>query len=261
MSYGSTSTPSDAFCTEESGLLLSEEPQTLITSSSRRHKQKMNRNLSRLLSVSLALGFVLILACLSMDSETFAKFQALDYSPRQLHAQLLAEKVGINRPPHLLGSSRFSSSHHHGHSSHHGVDLEGAMSPDEGCEGTVMIIRHCEKLNLKSHCDYVGFERSAYLAELFGDKARWPPPSHIYALEPGHRNNPKKHNYREVETVQAISDKFGLDIDEAYSTADTGHLAEVVLEQIKTGQVCGKVLLISWKHSDIPRLARKLGKY
>ena len=257
MSYGSTAMVSDSPIGEETGLLLpsaevEEFPPKKMT------RPRKNSLLSRFLSVSIALGIVLILTGLSVDSEIYHRFQALDFSPRQFHAQLLADRVGINRPPKLLGSSRYSSSkHHHDHK----PNLQ-LSSPDEGCEGTVMIVRHCEKLNLKSHCDYVGFERSAYLAELFGnDGERWPAPSHIYALEPGHRNNPKKHNYREVETVQAISDKFDLKIDEAYSTADTAHLADTVLEQIKTGQVCGKVLLISWKHSDIPKLARKLGKW
>jgi hypothetical protein len=39
----------------------------------------------------------------------------------------------------------------------------------EGCESTIMLIRHCEKGNFKSHCNYVGHEQSVYLAGRFGN--------------------------------------------------------------------------------------------
>lgn len=134
--------------------------------------------------------------------------------------------------------------------------------PPEGCEATVIVIRHCDKGNLREHCDYVGFERSVYISTLFGDNGeRWPAPSYLYALNPAHRRNPNKHNYREIETVMPLAKKFGLSVDARFST-DTGKdLAENVFKLLKEGAMCGKVAVISWKHSDIPHLARKLGKW
>ena len=134
------------------------------------------------------------------------------------------------------------------------------MAP-EGCETTVMLIRHCEKYNLKSHCNYVGYERAMYLATQFGhDKSnRWPAPSKIYALQVKRRHGKHK-NFRELETVQEIAKKFKLPINEEFHTSDTKQLATTLLRSILQGEHCGGLILISWKHSNLPNLARKLGK-
>ena len=34
------------------------------------------------------------------------------------------------------------------------------------------------------YCGYLGLERANYLATLFGDGARWPAPSRLYAMDP-----------------------------------------------------------------------------
>mmetsp|Transcript_21971 Transcript_21971/g.33562 ORF Transcript_21971/g.33562 Transcript_21971/m.33562 type:complete len:465 (-) Transcript_21971:23-1417(-) len=136
---------------------------------------------------------------------------------------------------------------------------------DTGCEATVMLIRHCEKGNLKSHCNYVGFERAAYLATLFGD--RWPNPSKIYALETKRNHH---QNLREIETVRFVALNAEVEIDEEYGTDQTKELADTIVKSIvQSGEnndpnthdnnMCGKLVLVSWKHSDIPRLARHLG--
>jgi hypothetical protein len=39
----------------------------------------------------------------------------------------------------------------------------------EGCESTVMLLHHCEKGNLRSNRNYVGYERSVYLVGQFGN--------------------------------------------------------------------------------------------
>lgn len=133
--------------------------------------------------------------------------------------------------------------------------------PPEGCEGTVIILRHCDKGDVREHCDYLGFERSVYLSTLFGDdnRERWPAPSYIYALNPAHRRNPNKHNYREIETVLPMANKFGLSVDARFTTNTGKDLAENIFSLLQKGALCGKIAVISWKHSDIPHLARKLG--
>lgn len=87
------------------------------------------------------------------------------------------------------------------------------ISVSLGCEGTVMIIRHCEKYMRGAkrssdfqHCNYVGFERAHYLATLFGnDDERWPAPSFIYSMGSTKIHH---HIHREVETVTGISKKL-----------------------------------------------------
>jgi hypothetical protein len=134
--------------------------------------------------------------------------------------------------------------------------------PPSGCETTIMLMRHCEKGNLKSHCNYHGFERAAFLATQFGDgDERWPAPSEIYALKAHGRGNKHHHlNYREVETVQYMANKLGLTVNQDYKTSHDQKLARKILTSILNGEQCGKFTVVSWKHSDIPRLAQLLGK-
>ena len=131
---------------------------------------------------------------------------------------------------------------------------------EDGCEATIMIIRHCEKGNLKKHCDYVGLERSVYLASLFGeDEERWPAPSYIFAEGPDGRTHPDKRNYREIETVGPLSVKTGVKVDASFNTDTSKDLVNHLAKKLKKGELCGKLALIVWKHSDIGYLAHKLG--
>ena len=131
----------------------------------------------------------------------------------------------------------------------------------ENCESTVLIVRHCEKGKVREHCDYLGFERSVYLATLFGDNysQRWPAPSYIYALSPDGRKNKEKLNFREVETVGALAEKVNVTIDTRYNVNEVNDLSEDILALLKSGELCGKLTLISWKHSNIGHLANHLG--
>jgi hypothetical protein len=215
------------------------------TLSRRQGRRRGPSMLKVMLGASAVLCGMMILIATSMDSDTFDKFQALGFSVSHMRAQLMADKVNLNTP--MLSRN---------------INGDEPEHAPEGCEGTVLLIRHCEKLNLKSHCDYVGYERSVFLATLFGHTVndRWPAPSTVYALRPGHRHNPHKMNYREVETVNAMADKFELEVNVDYSTHKTHKLARNILENVKQGDICGKLVVVSWKHSDIPHLAKKLGK-
>jgi hypothetical protein len=130
-----------------------------------------------------------------------------------------------------------------------------------GCQATTIIIRHCEKEDIREHCSALGFQRAEYLASLFGndEHSRWPAPSYLFALSPGDRNNEKVHNYREVETITPLSKKIGLEIDESYGINQSEKLAERVLEMLDENELCGKVILIAWKHSEISHLCNLLG--
>ncbi|KAG7370175.1 hypothetical protein IV203_027921 [Nitzschia inconspicua] len=172
-------------------------------------------------------------------------------------AKLLPSIPKVNlKPLHLPTTADYKSDTNLSSSSSSSTENKANGAAISGCEATIMLIRHCEKGSLKSHCSFMGYERSAYLSILFGDDKRWPAPSQIYALNKGRTH---KLNYREVETVQGISDAVGVPINRDYSTLDTKALSHVLLDQLLEGELCGKLVLISWKHSDIPKLAQHLG--
>ncbi|EEC47495.1 predicted protein [Phaeodactylum tricornutum CCAP 1055/1] len=138
--------------------------------------------------------------------------------------------------------------------------IDDYAKPPEGCEATVVIVRHCEKGNIREHCNYAGYERSVYLSTLFGDAGeRWPAPSFIFAMSPGGRHKKRKMNFREIETVGPLSDKIGVPVDYSYSEKTVNKMAAEILTFLQTGALCGKVALISWKHSNIGHLAHHLG--
>jgi len=129
-----------------------------------------------------------------------------------------------------------------------------------GCETTVVIVRHCEKWgplvtdnDNNRHCSYAGHQRAHYLPTLFGPHQSWPAPSVLYALseDRGHHMN-----YREVETLEPLARKFGLDI---MKHDNNKHVAADILSQLSQGNLCGKVVVISWEHSIIGDLADRLG--
>lgn len=153
-----------------------------------------------------------------------------------------------------LNISLLGKSLHDENGSHHKLH--------KGCEATVMIVRHCEKSSVREHCDYVGYERSVYFASLFGDKYhsdRWPLPSYLLAANPAGRDNKNKLNLREIELLAPLSEKAKVPIDDTYFQGEEITLAKAILTNMKTGNLCGKLIVISWKHSLIGHLAHKLG--
>lgn len=138
------------------------------------------------------------------------------------------------------------------------VDKYFSKVPDR-CEMTVVLVRHCEKKNIREHCDYTGYERSVYLASLFGtqEEARWPLPALIFAEGPGGRHNRHKMNFRELETVGPLAEKAGVSIDDSF---ESGHINEMTREILSLRPVlCGQTVAVSWKHSDMGHIARHLG--
>lgn len=205
------------------------------------------------LSVFLSLSTVLVLTSGILDTEWIENLYLMGI--RGMRAQGVADasliKTRIHGPALHLGDSR------------HAEHLQLTGEPEEGCESTIMLIRHCEKGDIRSYCNYPGYERSAYLASQFGDgDERWPAPSQIYALKAGGRGSRgKRFNFREIETVQFLAEKLKVDVDESYETSDRRKLVRTLLESTLNGDQCGKLTLISWKHSDIPKVAHLLGNY
>eukprot|EP00547_Thalassionema_nitzschioides_P011781 CAMPEP_0194258920 /NCGR_PEP_ID=MMETSP0158-20130606/42378_1 /TAXON_ID=33649 /ORGANISM="Thalassionema nitzschioides, Strain L26-B" /LENGTH=355 /DNA_ID=CAMNT_0038998505 /DNA_START=24 /DNA_END=1091 /DNA_ORIENTATION=- len=259
MYYGSIKyNQSDASGTKHDNALLAADP-----SSSRRHTFRCSVKV--FLSTALILALLSIIGVSTSLDEDHWLFQAWELGYSGYSAQKIAHSSLIHKlsssDDKLFELEQKRNSRHNKHK----TDIQ-TIVPD-GCESTVMLIRHCEKRSLKSHCNFIGYERAAYLATIFGDgdTAKWPAPFKLYALGAARKHG--KVNYREVETVKGIADKINkgnhknetIVINQKYSTKNHKQLASEILHNIMQGKMCGKLALVSWKHSDLPKLASLLG--
>lgn len=144
------------------------------------------------------------------------------------------------------------------------------INPVVGCESTVLIVRHCEDLgghvryeDGSSHCSYLGFQRSLYLATLFGNEtshqrkattARWPLPTKLYGLW-----NQDGTNKRQYELLKPLSDKTGVPIQMLDFETAAEDLRDALFQLLRTGQFCDQVAVVAWKHKFIRPLAATLG--
>ena len=82
-----------------------------------------------------------------------------------------------------------------------------------GCEATVILMRHCERYFARrdreknEYCGYLGLERAHYLATLFGDGARWPAPSRLYAMDPI-RPGSDNMKFWQADTLEPLAEKI-----------------------------------------------------
>ena len=178
-------------------------------------------------------------------------FQSNLYQP-SIEAEIFYHSTKLERKHLITGASivdRF------------GERVKPKDPPRVGCQATVILLRHCEKGSIREHCNTIGFERAKYIANQFGNEAeaKWPAPSFLFAHAPGDRNNDLVQNFREIETIQPLSDKIGVPINTQYGTGSRKAFAKDIFRMLRSGTMCGKVALVSWKHEDIPHLARSLG--
>jgi len=113
-------------------------------------------------------------------------------------------------------------------------------------------------------------------------KPQFPSPLKLYALS---SERPKDHeNFREIETITPLSNKFHLDVDERFGISEEGDLASDFFEHLSKSvtenvdmmmrtsnptdssgveaelNLCNNgMTVVNWKHSRIPILARALG--
>ena len=128
---------------------------------------------------------------------------------------------------------------------------------------TVLLIRHAEKTGEKTdpHLSKKGQERAEVLPKLFeASKERpepFPTPDFIFAAAN------EKNSQRPVETVTPLSKKIKLPINESFgSKAAIAETKEGMTGLRDTlfgdAKYTGKTVLISWRHSTLPELARTL---
>lgn len=125
-----------------------------------------------------------------------------------------------------------------------------------GCKVNVFIARHCEKSNLRQDCTPFGMEHAEYFASLFGDNdERWPAPSRLYARA----EESPKFVKRSHETLIPIAEKFNLEIIDDYGTTNKKEMISEIFEGMQDGSLCGHLVIINWKHENVPKIARGLG--
>lgn len=131
-----------------------------------------------------------------------------------------------------------------------------------GCETTIVLMRHCEKYGplaqqgKHNDCSYVGYERAVFLKHAVFGK-RWPNPSWLYALSPQRGQDHFVH--RQVETLTPLADKLNLSINTNYEEHQHDALAHDLFQKMQTGEMCGKIAVVSWTHRSLPQLASSLG--
>lgn len=127
------------------------------------------------------------------------------------------------------------------------------------CNATsrILIIRHCDKDDTsEKHCNAVGFRRAQWFPTLFiGDNARYPPPSKLIARGP----EPKHYVMRSVEMVKPLSRASGVPILSNYSDKHVKRLLDDMTAMVEAGELCNKLLVVCWKHEQIPDIVEKLG--
>lgn len=165
--------------------------------------------------------------------------------------------LAIHHPHHLIQASLLL-----GLSRSVPINLNSkATIAPQGCESTIMLIRHCDKDGplttddeRNRHCSYEGFQRAYHLANLFG--TRWPIPAKLYALTGGRKGH---RNFREIEMLEPLASKIGMEINSKFDTMHTHLAAEEIYDELRFGNLCGKLTVFSWKHSHMPELAHALG--
>ena len=163
------------------------------------------------------------------------------------------------------------------HLINHHHHRQSAVVPN-GCETTVLLIRHCEKPERRAeddgHCSAIGFERADFLPTLFlGNHSRWPTPTGLYALTTERKH---KSNYRAWETLLPLAEEIeqqnqhGSPATNSTAEAQESSMVQLVasptqlvetlwLPQLQTGQLCGTVSVVAWKHSRMVALANAFG--
>lgn len=124
------------------------------------------------------------------------------------------------------------------------------------CRVNLLLSRHCEKGSLRQDCTDLGLQHAEYFATLFGEgDERWPAPSVLYARAEEAPRNVK----RSEESLVPLGEKFNLPINTAFGVSNKKHMVREIFEEMHDGALCGKLVVINWKHENIPKLARLLG--
>ena len=138
----------------------------------------------------------------------------------------------------------------------------------------VLIIRHAEKTGEKNdvHLSKQGVDRAAVLFRLFEPANDRPDPFFVPDFIFAASNS--ANSQRPLQTVEPLTMKFNLPIDQTYQSKRSSAMSKIVAdgkpptsegmfglrdEIFGKPKYVGKTILMSWRHSSIPELARTLG--
>jgi hypothetical protein len=119
----------------------------------------------------------------------------------------------------------------------------------------VILMRHGEKPPEGNYLSLKGRERAAALVPCFlGFPAllHYGPPAAIYAM----KSSPLDPSIRSEQTMMFLADELNLPIQNEFGYRET----EQLVEKIKNAEEYeGKMVIICWSHTELPKLAMRLG--
>lgn len=122
----------------------------------------------------------------------------------------------------------------------------------------IYVLRHAEKPigdDKDPNLTPAGFKRADLIPTLFiaAKGSAQPPrlqrPDYIFAADTS------KHSNRPIETITPTARALNLPLNHDYQDKETAEISQKLL----SGKYAGKVVVICWRHSEIPALAAALG--
>jgi len=115
----------------------------------------------------------------------------------------------------------------------------------------ILLMRHAEKSAdpMDPHLSSDGYARAAQLAEYI--PATLGVPQFLFAT------SISKHSVRPIETIEPLSARIGVPIDETYADQDYGALAIQLLSDQRFADA-NSLIVVCWHHGNIPSMAHAL---
>ena len=116
----------------------------------------------------------------------------------------------------------------------------------------ILLMRHAEKRGdpMDPHLSPEGYARATSLADYI--PATFGIPQFLVAT------SISKHSVRPIETLQPLSQKIDVNIDDSYADQDYAALASQLLTDPQYSLV-GTLIVVCWHHGNIPLMAHALG--
>lgn len=128
----------------------------------------------------------------------------------------------------------------------------------------IMLIRHAEKPDANGNLGVTitgredprelsvrGWQRAGALIGMFAPSAAAPPGSAIVTPTTIFASAPTPNSIRPLRTVETLAQRLAIELNASYGNGDEATLVASALD-------AGAVVLISWKHDGLPKLANAI---